>query len=45
VNRDRLPQILAAGARRVVIVSAFLQAPDTRAEVQRVRKILAGEKS
>jgi thiamine-phosphate pyrophosphorylase len=45
VNRDRLPQILAAGARRVVIVSAFLQAPDTRAEVQRVREILTGGKT
>ena len=41
VNRDRLPQILAAGAKRVVIVSAFLLAPDVRAEVRAVRQLLA----
>lgn len=40
VNRVRLPQILAAGARRVVIVSAFLQAADVRAEVRAVREVL-----
>jgi thiamine-phosphate pyrophosphorylase len=44
VNRDRLPRILAAGARRVVIVSAFLQAADTRAEVRHVREVLMGGK-
>jgi thiamine-phosphate pyrophosphorylase len=40
VNRDRLPQIIAAGARRVVIVSAFLLAADVRAEVQAVRELM-----
>ena len=41
VNRERLPQILSAGARRVVIVSAFLLAADVRAEVRAVRELLA----
>jgi thiamine-phosphate pyrophosphorylase len=45
VNRERLPQILAAGARRVVIVSAFLMAADTRAEVRAVRELLKSEKT
>lgn len=40
VNAPRLPEILAAGARRVVIVSAFLLAADVRAEVQRVKHLL-----
>lgn len=40
VNRDRLPTILQAGARRVVIVSAFLLAPDVRAEIQTVRRMM-----
>lgn len=42
VNAARLPEIQAAGARRVVIVSAFLQAPDVRGEVRRVKQMLAG---
>jgi thiamine-phosphate pyrophosphorylase len=41
VNQERLPQILAAGARRVVIVSAFLLAADVRAEVRAVRELLS----
>lgn len=40
VNRERLPQILDAGARRVVIVSAFLLAVDVRAEVRAARELL-----
>lgn len=40
VNLDRLPQVLAAGARRVVVVSAFLQASDIRAAVGEVRQLL-----
>ncbi len=40
VNRERLPTILQAGARRVVIVSAFLLAPDVRAEIQSVREMM-----
>jgi thiamine-phosphate pyrophosphorylase len=40
VNPARLPEILAAGARRVVVVSAFLQAPDVRAAVRRLKTVL-----
>jgi len=43
VNPARLETILAAGARRVVIVSAFLQAHDIRAEVKAVKTRLAQE--
>jgi thiamine-phosphate pyrophosphorylase len=38
VNPARLPEILSAGARRVVIVSAFLQAPDVVAAVRAVKQ-------
>ncbi len=40
VNLPRLPGIIGAGARRVVVVSAFLQAPDVRAEVRRLKAVL-----
>jgi thiamine-phosphate pyrophosphorylase len=40
VNRERLPRILAAGARRVVIVSALLLSPDIREEVRAVKRML-----
>lgn len=40
INRDRLDAVLAAGARRVVIVSAFLCAPDVAAEVSQVKSRL-----
>ena len=40
VNRDRLDAVLAAGARRVVVVSAFLCAPDVVAEVRQVKSRL-----
>ncbi len=43
VNLPRLPEITAAGARRVVVVSAFLQAPDVRAEVRRLKARLLQE--
>ena len=43
VNPARLPEVLAAGARRVVVVSAFLCAPDVRAMVREVKERLAGE--
>ena len=33
----RLDEVLAAGARRVVVVSAFLQAADVRAEVRALK--------
>jgi thiamine-phosphate pyrophosphorylase len=35
-----LPQVLAAGARRVVVVSALLQAPDIQATTRQVRSSL-----
>lgn len=40
VNLERLDAILAAGARRVVIVSALLQAADIRAAVRAVKSRL-----
>ncbi len=40
VNADRLPEILAAGARRVVVVSAFLLAPDVPSYVRQIKSSL-----
>lgn len=40
VNTERLPEILAAGARRVVVVSAFLCAADVRSSVREVKAAL-----
>ena len=40
VNQARLPEVLAAGARRVVIVSAFLQAEDVCESVRAVKQML-----
>ncbi len=40
VNWERLPEILAAGAQRVVVVSAFLCAPDVRTAVSQVKSAL-----
>jgi thiamine-phosphate pyrophosphorylase len=40
VNAARAPEIIAAGARRVVVVSAFLLASDVRAEVRRLKAML-----
>ena len=37
VNAGRLDEVLAAGARRVVVVSAFLQAPDPKAAVAELK--------
>lgn len=37
VNASRLDEILQAGARRVVVVSAFLQAHDIRKEVRELK--------
>lgn len=37
VNSQRLDEVLAAGARRVVVVSAFLLAQDVRGEVRALR--------
>lgn len=40
VNEARASEILQAGARRVVVVSAFLLASDVRAEVKRLKALL-----
>lgn len=40
VNQERLPLVLAAGAKRVVVVSAFLQAADVRAAVRELANAL-----
>ncbi len=40
VNGERLPEILAAGARRLVVVSAFLCAPDVRVAVGQVKEAI-----
>jgi len=37
VNADRLDEVLAAGAKRVVVVSAFLLAPDVRHAVRALK--------
>ncbi len=37
VNAARLDEILTAGAQRIVVVSAFLTAPDIAAEVQQLK--------
>ncbi len=43
VNQGRLEEVLKAGARRVVVVSAFLLADDVRAEVRRIKERLGSE--
>jgi thiamine-phosphate pyrophosphorylase len=40
INRETLPYVIAAGARRVVIVSALLQAPDIAAFCREVKEQL-----
>lgn len=40
VNAGRLDEIIAAGARRVVVVSAFLQAADVSGEVRALKQRL-----
>lgn len=40
VNAERLPEVLQAGARRVVVVSAFLLAPDVQAYVRQIKSSL-----
>lgn len=41
VNAERLDAVLGAGARRVVVVSAFLQAPDIRQAVRSLKARLS----
>ena len=43
VNQVRLPEVLAAGARRVVIVSAFLLAENVSESVRAVKPLLPGD--
>ncbi len=40
IKRHNLPEVLAAGARRVVIVSELLQAPDVPTYIRSVRELL-----
>jgi len=42
VNEGRLDEVLAAGARRVVVVTAFLQAADVAASVRDLKRRLIG---
>jgi thiamine-phosphate pyrophosphorylase len=42
IKRENLPEVLAAGARNVVIVSDLLTAPDVAAAVRAVKSRLAG---
>jgi thiamine-phosphate pyrophosphorylase len=41
IKRENLPEVLAAGARRVVIVSGILKAPDPQAYCKACRDLLA----
>lgn len=40
VNEERLPEIIGAGARRVVVVSAFLLAVDVQTYVRKIKSAL-----
>jgi thiamine-phosphate pyrophosphorylase len=40
IKHENLPEVVAAGARRVVIVSGWLQAPDVSAAVRATRTLL-----
>ena len=42
INRQNLPQVTAAGARRVVIVSDILLAPDSATAIGEVKRGMAG---
>jgi thiamine-phosphate pyrophosphorylase len=41
IDAGRLPEVLAAGARRVVVVRAITAAPDPRAAAEQFRSVLA----
>ncbi len=41
IDETRLPEVLAAGARRIVVVRAITAASDPRAAAQRLRSALA----
>ena len=40
ITPETLPHVLSAGARRVVVVSALLQAPDIQAATRTIREAL-----
>jgi thiamine-phosphate pyrophosphorylase len=40
INEQTLPEVLAAGARRIVIVSALLKSPDIPAYCRRVKRLI-----
>ncbi len=44
ITPETLPQVLAAGARRVVVVSALLQAPDVQAATHSIREKVGTQK-
>lgn len=44
IKRANLPEVLAAGTRRAVIVSDLLQAPDVTAATKEARKLLIGDR-
>jgi thiamine-phosphate pyrophosphorylase len=41
IDEQRLPEVLAAGARRIVVVRAITSADDPRAAAQRLKARLA----
>jgi thiamine-phosphate pyrophosphorylase len=41
IDADRLPNVLEAGARRIVVVRAITAAEDPRAAAERLRSALA----
>lgn len=43
INQETLPLVLSAGARRVVVVSALLQAPDVQAATAAVKSTLSAQ--
>lgn len=43
IKRDNLPQVMAAGAKRVVIVSDLLTAPDVALATREARALLSGD--
>ena len=45
IKLDNLPQVLAAGAKRVVIVSGFLQSADITAAVRAAKRLFPNQQS
>ncbi len=40
ITRETLPEVIAAGAKRIVVVSALLQAPDVRLSTRQFKDLL-----